>query len=116
MTDKIYTAMVGTDGDANLYKVDVIRHDGKLWLVPHWLEAPSLGVSRPARMVRFDNQPHQENIGSPFGDYILNGPAPKALLRMEPLKEQSFSFDHLELPDIDVPASVRPLSMGKRPN
>jgi hypothetical protein len=35
---------------------------------------------------------------------------------MEPLKQQSFSFEYLELPDIDVPASVRPLSMGKKPN
>lgn len=115
MIDKIYTAMVGNDTDGKLHKVDVIEHEGKLWLVPHWLEAPSIQESSPARIIRFDNRPHQRALGSNFGDYILNGPIPRVLLEPNSPKEPVPGFEYVELPDIHIPASVRPLHTGRKP-
>lgn len=114
MTDKIYTAMVGNDVDGGIYSVDVIKHDGKLWLVPHWLEVPSKKVSMPARMIRFDNQPHQQTSGSWTGDYILNGPVPKDLLGPTTPKQKIPGWEYLELPEVEIPESVRPIHTGRK--
>lgn len=73
---KIFIAMVGNDTDGKTHKCDAIEYDGKLWLVPHWLEVLEHKVSKPARMIRFDNQPHQDVWGSKLADYFLKEPLP----------------------------------------
>jgi len=116
VTDKIYQALVGNDVDGVLYAVDVIRHDRKLWLVTGWLELPSLGVSRPIRIIRFDNRQHQRMpaaLKQGMPEYILNGPVPKALLDGPARPQQAFSYEDVDAPEIDIPASVRPLHMGR---
>lgn len=32
-------------------RCDAIRYEGKIWLVPHWIEYPALGVKKPVRIV-----------------------------------------------------------------
>ena len=104
MISKIFCAMAGNDTDGTIYKIEAIEYDGKLWLVPRWLEVPARGVSMPARIIRFDNQPHQR---LPDGDYLLNGPIPKVLLGPTTPKQQVPGFEYVELPDIEILDSVR---------
>ena len=111
---KIFTAMFGNDTDGIVHKCDAIEYDGKLWLVPHWLEVLQQRVSKPARMIRFDNQPHQALCGSKFGDYLLNGPVPKALLERTTPGQPIAGFEYVELPDIEIPETVRPLKMAPK--
>lgn len=114
MVTRILKAMVGNDTDGMMYAVDVIEYDGKIWLVPHWYEVPAKKVSMPARMVRIDNQKHQHVPGSPFGDYVLNGPIPKVLLEKTTPKQQVVGWEYMELPELEIPDTVRPF--GNRMN
>jgi hypothetical protein len=105
---KILKAMVGSADSGELFQVDVIEHDRKLWLVPHWLDVPAQGVSKPARIIRMDILPHQKNPpNSPYGDYVLNVPIPKALLNPQTPKRTIAGFEVQELPEITLPLKDR---------
>jgi hypothetical protein len=106
--------MVGDDTDGVIHKCDAIEYDGKLWLVPHWLEVLQQRVSKPARMIRFDNQQHQDVRGSKFGDYVLSGPVPKVLLDRTTPKQPVAGFEYVELPDVEIPETVRPLKRAPK--
>jgi hypothetical protein len=108
---KILKAMVGSADHGSLYKVDVIEHDQKLWLVPQWLDSPAEGVSRPARIIRMDTLRHQKNApNSPYGDYVLNVPIPTALLNLETPKQPIDGFEVQEMPEITFPLKDRSLN------
>jgi hypothetical protein len=77
---KVLKVGVGSGGGA-IQECDAIKYDGKLWLVPQWLDEPGRGTTKPRRMIRIDSLPHQPMTNPAFGlDFILNGPLPKAVL------------------------------------
>jgi hypothetical protein len=83
-----------------IHKVDTIEHEGKLWLVPHWLDSPSEGVTRPNRIIR--------PVGAAFapygeGEFVLEKPVPKELLARETPKAPLPGYEVRELPDIRFP-------------
>ena len=47
---------MNSDGGA-LFIGDAIEHEGKLWLVPEWLEGPTKGTECPTRIVCLDGMP-----------------------------------------------------------
>jgi hypothetical protein len=49
-------AFLKADG-GSLFIGDAIEHEGKLWLVPEWLEGPTKGTECPARIVCLDGMP-----------------------------------------------------------
>lgn len=93
---KVAVGSIITDADG-------IEHEGKLWLVPFWLDMPAAGVSMPNRIIRFDNLPHADVRGSNLGDYVLNNPIPKELFDFQTPKQQVAGFEYQELPDIRIP-------------
>src|SRR5262245_16770013 len=40
-----------------LIQGDTIEYEGKLWLVPEWLEGPTPGTERPSRIICVDDLP-----------------------------------------------------------
>jgi hypothetical protein len=48
-----------------LFIGDVIEHEGKLWLVPEWLEGPTKSTARPARILCLDGM----HLGEPRPQY-----------------------------------------------
>jgi hypothetical protein len=99
---------VGSGGGAIL-ECDAIRYDGKLWLVPEWLDEPSSGTTKPRRMIRIDTLPHQPMANPAYGmEFILNGPLPKAVLDGVAEPEQAAQYEIVELPEIEIPMPQRP--------
>ena len=92
-----------SDGGGEIYKADTIEHEGKMWLVPQWLEAPSEGWKIPERIVLLDSLPHQKTLGSSFGDFVLNSPIPKAVFDGPIQQLQGSGFVVVERPDIRIP-------------
>jgi hypothetical protein len=83
MTVKVFKTFVSTEGSPDIFEMDTIEHEGKKWLVPEWLEAPTLGWKKPARIICLDKLAYQkapEGFGARF---VLNNPIPKAVLNGE---------------------------------
>jgi hypothetical protein len=80
-----------------IHLTDTIEHDGKLWLVPHWLDTIDGRWTSPARIIRIDLLRH-----SRFGasEYLLNDPLPKELFDERSPKEPIAGYEVVELPEI----------------
>jgi hypothetical protein len=101
---KILKALVIGIEDGTVSKCDAIEYEGKLWLVPRWLDIPAQGVTKPARLIRFDTLPHQKTPNSPHRvDFVLNSPIPKELFEIHPPKQAIAGFEFVELPEMSLP-------------
>ena len=47
----VFKVLVTYSDIGQIDKADAIKYQGKIWLVPHWLEYPALGVKKPVRIV-----------------------------------------------------------------
>ena len=99
---KVLKVGVGSGGGA-IQECDAIKYDGKLWLVPQWLDEPGSGTTKPRRIIRIDSLPHEPMTNPAFGlDFILNGPLPKAVLDGVATPEQAAQYEIVELPEIEI--------------
>jgi hypothetical protein len=109
---KIYCTMAPISGDPELetkiHQIDTIEYEGGLWLVPEWLEAPTEGWKKPARIVRMDSLPHSPMPDTYPADFLLNGPIPKAVLDGQIPRGKEALYDVIEGPDIkfDIPSGI----------
>ena len=106
---KIYTTMVFIRRGRNtkLGKCDTIEHEGKLWLVPEWLEVPSAEVKTPKRMVCIADLQYQVlKPGAPYGDFLLKESMPKDVLDGKTTKHGDKHYLVVEYPGLsDIPAA-----------
>lgn len=88
-----------------IYKADTISLEGKLWLVPGWLDTPDKKHTMPRRLI---HPLGQEFL--PFGKegYVLSFPVPKELFDERTPKLPIDGFEVRELPDIAIPHPTRP--------
>ena len=97
----LQTAMfVSGEGKAVIYLADTIEHEGKLWIVPTWLESPALPYKMPERIICLDNLPHQKG---PPHDFVLNYPIPKDVLYGQVPTKLKDKYIVIMRPDIKVP-------------
>jgi hypothetical protein len=102
---------VAVPGLGKIESYDAIEHEGKLWLVPHWIDNLSRKETRPFRIIRFDNLAHQATKGAQWGDFALTYPLPSVLLEMKPLEQQITGIEYLESPEIPF---ALPCSLNRR--
>jgi hypothetical protein len=96
------SALVFLDNDeGEIFKMDVIEHEGKHWLVPEWLESIATGQRTPARIILVDNLPHQNCIGSGPSDFVVNIALPTSLVRGGDRSKVGPPFVVQDLPGID---------------
>lgn len=81
--------------------MDTIEFEGKMWLVPEWLDNREEGFSHPTRIILLDNLPHQKSA-SPNEDFLLSDPLPKAVFDGHVPPESEFDYVVLERPDIKL--------------
>jgi hypothetical protein len=96
-------------GDKEQRICDAIEHESKLWLVTHWLDVPARGLSKPGRLVRFDNLPHRPAHPTlePGAKWVLTVPLPIRLFDFETPKPPLTGFEILEMPDV-TPGAPQP--------
>lgn len=93
--------MLSNPGDNKIYYADTIEYEGKLWLVPTWLESPSLSYKLPERIVCIETLAHMK-AGMPGVDYVLNNPIPRDVLYGQILPELKEKYVVKMRPDIRV--------------
>jgi hypothetical protein len=89
-------------------EVDAIKHDGRVWLVPNWLDHVDEGYMTPERIVGLHAIRHRQ-LEPPLKDYevdyLVNETVPEAVLSGEPSNEQVKKYDIQMRPDIRVASS-----------
>jgi len=90
---------------SEIHITDTIEHEGKLWLVPIWLDTPDGKWTMPARIIRLDTLAHQKMSGQ--ADFVLSGPMPKELFADQTPKTPIPGFEYHELPAIRFPREPR---------
>ena len=88
--------------------IDVIQHQGQLWLVPEWLVDPELRRRRPARIILMQRLRFQ-NVGFLGADFLLLDPVPRAILTGQTPPEKALPHVVILEPDIVL---TLPLSSG----
>lgn len=76
---KILKCIIGLS-DGFVGQCDGIAHEGKLWLVPQWLEHKTEPFAIPARIIRFDCFPHQSTAGDGLDYQNIQLPIPESSL------------------------------------
>jgi hypothetical protein len=100
---KIFSAMVIGVAGGTISQCDAIEYDNKLWLVPNWLDIPAQGVTKPARIIRFDSLRHQKTPGPNGADFVINDPIPKELFDARTPRQAIPGFEFVEMPEISLP-------------
>jgi hypothetical protein len=93
MAVKVFKAKVAVG--SQILDCDAIEHQGKLWLVPFWLDSPSQGVTTPGRIIRFDCLSYSDTRGSNIGDFVIHKPIPKALFEHQTPKEPVVGYEYI---------------------
>ncbi len=83
-------------------KIDAIEYDGKIWLVPEWLDKLGEGWSMPVRIICLDTLQHQR-IASGNPDFVVNNPIPKSVLDGKIPPQSDTLYVVVENPNIKVP-------------
>ena len=104
----VYQTLGWIDGSNEISLFDTIRHDGKWWLVPRWLEAPTEGWKIPTRIILLDVLRHQDAPPDYPAKFLLNDPIPKSVLGGEIPKQPEGKYVVVERPDIrlDIPLGI----------
>jgi hypothetical protein len=100
---KVFKTMVCLEGEASIYQMDTIEHEGKMWLGPSWLEASSEGWKMPERIICQNDLPHQKAPSTIQADFILNNPIPKFVLFDEIWEQSKYASLVIMRPDIRIP-------------
>lgn len=82
--------------------VDVIKHDGHFWLVPHWWHFTEKGYARPARIVRITEVQHQRVFGQGH-QFLLNYPIPEGVLDGSLPAHECAGLVVVDNPNVNVP-------------
>jgi hypothetical protein len=98
---KIFKTMIGFDDAPQLYQVDTIEYDGKMWLVPHWLDTLDKQWRMPVRIICLDSLAHQKlPPGSPYGDFSLSAPISRAVFDGQRQPQLGDGYVVIETPPI----------------
>jgi hypothetical protein len=106
---KIKRTLVAVEGMSlgELERWDTIEYEGKLWLVPYWLDNPSKGTSRPGRIVCLSLLEHDVGDGPHGISYTLRQPMPKFVVDGQTPPEAAGKFVIVENPPIQVQTHER---------
>ncbi|MGA7579190.1 MAG: hypothetical protein ACLQUW_13235 [Desulfobaccales bacterium] len=104
MAFKIFKTLVSIEGGGgSIFQMDTIEYEGKKWLVPKWLEAPTEGWKRPERIICLDTLAHSKAPSGFEADFVLNHPIPTVVLSGGiPIRSISV-IRVIEHPDIKFP-------------
>ena len=103
---RVYQAtLILSDDDGKggaIHTMDAIKYDGRMWLVPEWLDYKDEKVTMPARIVCLDSIPHNVSR-SKIRDIVVDGPVPRSVFegRIPPGQEGKYLV--IERPDIRLP-------------
>jgi hypothetical protein len=99
----IHSAHIMVHTDSSEYRhrsAEVIKYEGKFWLVPEWMDNINLGICKPVRIISLETMQHSESRGF----FVVEFPIPETVL----LGVETEGFVVQERPPITFPIPPRP--------
>jgi hypothetical protein len=72
--------IVSREEDGAIFIADTIEYEGKLWIVPEWIEGPTIGTRCPARIICTDGLRLMPAPPAYQADYVLGLPLSRDVL------------------------------------
>jgi hypothetical protein len=87
----------------NYIDMDTVEYEGRLWLVPDWIEYPGTGLMKPTRMIALDQLGYSAipNFGNV--KWVISHSPPKELFEGPALSPKVASYEVLVLPEVQFP-------------
>jgi hypothetical protein len=99
----IFKTMVAFEGEDTIVTVDTIEYQGKMWLVPEWLDLETGEWTVPARIVLLGSLlPHPKDSPGGEWDFVLNRPISRAVFRGQIPPGQEEKYVVIERPNIRI--------------
>lgn len=107
---KVTKTLIPTDA-GEILLADTITFEAAIWIVPMWLEVPTQGWKRPARIVRISGFRRQKTPAGFPAPWLLGVSIPRAVLDGLSQSSGDVRFEVREEPDIRVaiPKQERPM-------
>lgn len=102
---RILKTAVTFDDDSDLYYADSIEHDGQVWLVPEWIDAPGQGWKKPKRLICLNTMAHERMETGDGGDFVVTWPIPRSVFDGRVPEGAGTRYIIIEGPDIRVPVA-----------
>jgi hypothetical protein len=99
---RLLTVAMLIEGDDGLYEQDAIEYQGKIWLVPEWLDSPVLGYRIPARIISLETLRHQPMQGW-SAEFVINDPLPIDVIEGRAQSPLIDKYVVIEEPDLRFP-------------
>jgi hypothetical protein len=91
--------------ERSMIRLEVMEHDGALWLVTGWATHKHRPIKRPIRLVKMTGLEFETlDAGQMGADFLLNKPIPRAVLDGAASAEEAAAkgFTVLDTPEIEV--------------
>lgn len=89
--------------DAAAYVMDVVKHEGTLWLVPEWLAGNSRTHRLPVRMVSLANAKVQRTANGLPATFVVSDAIPRSIFDGSAPIDQRQKYDVRDYPDLAFP-------------
>ena len=89
--------------DGNIIDMDTVEYEGRLWLVPDWIEYPGQGVMKPTRMIALAQLGYSEMPNFGRVKWAITHSPPKELFEGPVLSPIVSSYEVLILPEVQFP-------------
>ena len=99
---KTLVTLIDLDAQGQMLDVDTIEHEGKLWLVPEWIDTLDGKWTKPTRIICLAGLPVEKGTPQTGVDYVLQFPMTKAILNGQAPTESSHAFVFVEDPPIEI--------------
>ena len=99
---KTVVTLIDLDCLGHRIDVDTVEHEGKLWLVPEWIDTQDGRWTKPVRIICLSVLPHQQRSPNSGADYDLMCPMTKAILNGQIPKETTLDLVVVENPNIEI--------------
>lgn len=98
---KAFLTLQGGD-TPGVHTMDVIEHEGQLWLVPEWFDYHAEGITMPVRIVSLSNIPHERTTARGM-EVVVSFPLPAAVFAGKLKEDLERKYTIVEKPNIRLP-------------
>ena len=89
---EILRVVLSLEGSSGISRCDAFEGEGRIWLVPEWLEFQDGSARYPERLVPLDQFDHQKHPGDD-AEYLITQPIPRAVFYSKSPEKEANGYE-----------------------